>query len=725
MSERTANYPGDAERRQDGILDILWDELKPFPDRGRITLRLAIACTAIVLVSNTFRLPLQDVLPFFVLFVSKEEKVSTAITVLLVLFAITISVGAAILIFKFAGDRAEFRIPAMAVEIFVGMYLFRILSVGPVGFILAFIVSVTQSLVDLFPTPEEAVHQFLWVWVAVSLSASLAWVANLLLFPIPANRVLQRELVAGWGTVVAATTELTTGSPFAARSLLRPLAKRGPIRLLKLLKLSLIAAPGLRLKQAQLMRMILSLDKIAKLTFSYAGALLKSPGPVPISSAEKAILGQLKENSEHFGQEFAAGFVPSGVTTSSAARDGRALASETSAVGDGRAQPGFQAVKLAEAQSTLEDLVTKDTEDQEPKAASRQKKSLFVADAFTNPRHVQFALKVTLAGMLGYFFYTASDYFGIHTVYYTPLIIALASAGATIHKGVLRIVGCMIGVTLGLICSIWLIPRFETLGVYLLIVFCLHGLAAWICAGSERISYVGLQIALAFDLGVLKDYGPPPNIDPLRDRFIGIILGVCIISIVFALVWPESAQSMAREKLAAGLRAIARLLHLGGSNDGSQSLGAQGEQLELEIASRLSEANAFEEQAAFEVLLYGSKASDGPNLKKATAAIEEIYVASLPWLREQRSGLTSQDGEEAKTAPGPTKPLVDTMEAMADLMDQSHLQNAEQNQSRIDHLIKDEEKDLASRVNYRSDSLEELIGAVREFQVLALARQKV
>jgi multidrug resistance protein MdtO len=710
MSERTANYPGDAERRRDGILDILWDELKPFPDRGRITLRLAIACTAIVLVSNTFRLPLQDVLPFFVLFVSKEEKVSTAITVILVLFAITISVGAAMLIFKFAGDRAEFRIPAMAVEIFVGMYLFRILSVGPVGFILAFIVSVTQSLVDLFPTPEEAVHQFLWVWVAVSLSASLAWVANLLLFPIPANRVLQRELVAGWGTVVAATTELTTGSPFTARSLLRPLAKRGPIRLLKLLKLSLIAAPGLRLKQAQLMRVILSLDKIAKLTFSYAGALLKSPGPVPISSAEKAILGQLKENAEHFEQEFAAGFVPSGVTTTSAARDGRA-------------QPGFQAVKLAEAQSTLEDLVTKDTEDQEPKAASRQKKSLFVADAFTNPRHVQFALKVTLAGMLGYFFYTASDYFGIHTVYYTPLIIALASTGATIHKGVLRIVGCMIGVTLGLICSIWLIPRFETLGVYLLIVFCLHGLAAWICAGSERISYVGLQIALAFDLGVLKDYGPPPNIDPLRDRFIGIILGVCIISIVFALVWPESAQSMAREKLAAGLRAIARLLHLGGSNDCSQSLGAQGEQLELEIASRLSEANAFEEQAAFEVLLYGSKASDGPNLKKATAAIEEIYVACLSWIREQRSGLTSQGGEEAKTAPGPSKPLVDTMEAMADLMDQYHPQNAKQNQSPIDHLIKDEEKDLGSRVNYRSDSLEELIGAVREFQVQASVRQ--
>ncbi len=716
MSERIANYPGDAERRPDGILDILWDELKPFPDRGRITLRLAIACTAIVLVSNTFRLPLQDVLPFFVLFVSKEEKVSTGITVLLVLFSITISVGAAILIFKFAGDRAEFRIPAMAVEIFVGMYLFRVLSIGAVGFILAFIVSVTQSLVDLFPTPEEAVHEFLWVWVAVSLSASLAWVASLLLFPIPANRVLQRELVAGWRALAAATTELTIGSPSAARSLLRPLAKRGPIRLLKLLKFSLIEVPGLRLKQAQLMRMILSLDKIAKLTFSYAGALLKSPGLIAISSAEKAILGQLTENAQHFEQEFADGFVPSSIATLSAVRDGHALPSS-------KTTGGFPAAKLAEAQSTLEDLVAKDTEDQEPKAASRQKKSLFVADAFSNPKYVQFALKVTLAGMLGYFFYTASDYFGIHTVYYTPLIIALASTGATIHKGVLRIVGCIIGATLGLLCSIWLIPRYETLGVYLLIVFCLHGLAAWVASGSERISYMGLQIALTFDLGVLQDYGPPTKIDPLRDRFIGIILGVCIISAVFALVWPESAQAIAREKLAACLRAIARLLDLSGSNDGTQSSSPQREQLELEIASRLSEANSFEEQAAFEALLYGSKASDRPNLENATAAVDEIYVACLPWIREQKSDLTPQDSEHPKTAPEFGEPLVAAMEALAGRMDQSHGQNAQQKQLPIDQLV--DEKDLGDRKNYYSDSFEELVRAVTELQVLASAHEKV
>jgi uncharacterized membrane protein YccC len=72
-----------------------------------------------------------------------------------------------------------------------------------------------------------------------------------------------------------------------------------------------------------------------------------------------------------------------------------------------------------------------------------------------------------------------------------------------------------------------------------------HGLAAWVAFGSERISYMGLQIALAFDLGVLTDYGPSTQIDPIRDRFIGIVLGILIISTVFSLVWPEDATSIA------------------------------------------------------------------------------------------------------------------------------------------------------------------------------------
>ena len=111
MPEKIANYTRADERRGVSFSKMFWDGLKPFPGRGLITLRLAVICTLIELVAQTFRMPLQDLLPFFVLFITKEEKVTTALSALLVLFSITLAIAAAILIYKATGDRAEFRIP--------------------------------------------------------------------------------------------------------------------------------------------------------------------------------------------------------------------------------------------------------------------------------------------------------------------------------------------------------------------------------------------------------------------------------------------------------------------------------------------------------------------------------------------------------------------------------------------------------------------------------------
>jgi multidrug resistance protein MdtO len=704
MPEKIANYARGDESRGVSFSKMFWDGLKPFPGRGLITLRLAVACTLIELVADTFRMPLQDLLPFFVLFVTKEEKVTTALSALLVLFAVTLAIVAAILIYKATGDRAEFRIPGIALEIFIGMYLFRVLSIPAVGWILGFVVAAAQSLVYLFPNAEETVHQFLWLWVAVAFSTVVAWLANLLLFPVSATRLLQREFVARCDAVSAAAEQLTTNQPSASALLLRPLVKGGPIRFLKLLKLSLIGSPDLRGKQVQLRRMILSLDKITRLIFSYAKAHLKSSASVAIASGEAAVLGGLKKEAKSFQQEFEAGFVPSPTATRPA--------TETA---------GIIASRLREAENTLQDLAGGDAESENhPQKAARRKPSLFVADAFSNPRHVQFALKVTLAGMIGYLFYTASDYYGIHTVFYTPLIIALASTGATVHKGFLRIVGCSIGGALGLICSIWVIPRFETLGTFLFIVFCVHGLAAWIAVGDDRISYIGLQIALAFDLGFLQGYGPPDSIDPIRDRFIGIVLGICIVTTVFAVIWPESADLSARERLAAGLRTIAQLLRVGRTHDGSQNSNSQREQLELEIASRLSEANSYEEQAAFEELIHGSIATERPKLENAIAATEEIYVCSLPWVREQRSGQTIQEDGQSKSTPEFAERLPNAVETCADRIDQRQRQIADQDQTPIDYLIEKTDSDAGKKAG----SLEELLSAVVELQVLVSARER-
>src|SRR6266436_1647063 len=345
MPEKVTNYARRAETHGVSFPRMFWDSLKPFPGRGRITLRLAVTCTLIVLVAYTFRMPFQDLMPFFVLFITKEEKVTTTVTALLVLIAVTLAIAVAILIYKSTGDRAEFRIPAIALEIFVGMYLFRVLSIGAVGWILGFVVAASQSLVYLFPSPEETVHQFLWLWVAIAFSTAVAWLANLLLFPISPTLLLQREFVTGWRAVSAATEQLAASQPSAGSQLLRPLVKGGPNRFRKLLKLSLIESHDLRRKQVQLSRMILSLDKITRLIFSYAKAQLKSPASIAIASKETAVLDGLKEQAQRFQQEFEAGSVPSRTATRPAMETGENIAP-----------------RLLEAENTLQDLAAGDAE---------------------------------------------------------------------------------------------------------------------------------------------------------------------------------------------------------------------------------------------------------------------------------------------------------------------------------------------------------------------------
>ncbi|MCL7999838.1 hypothetical protein M8994_16485 [Brucella sp. 21LCYQ03] len=43
----------------------------------------------------------------------------------------------------------------------------------------------------------------------------------------------------------------------------------------------------------------------------------------------------------------------------------------------------------------------------------------------------------------------------------------------------------------------------------------------WASAGSEKVTYGGVQIGLAFTLTVLPGFGPTTDMDTARDRIIG------------------------------------------------------------------------------------------------------------------------------------------------------------------------------------------------------------
>lgn len=211
----------------------------------------------------------------------------------------------------------------------------------------------------------------------------------------------------------------------------------------------------------------------------------------------------------------------------------------------------------------------------------------FVApDALTNPAYTRFAIKTTAAALICFLTYTAIDWQGIHTAMVTCYVAALGTTGETVHKLALRITGCLVGAAIGIASIFWVIPHIDGIGALMALVFlgCLVG--AWVSSGPERISYAGVQVALAFLLTVLQGFGPSISLDTAQGRILGILLGNLVVYLIFTRVWPAPVQGEVRARLASALAGLAQMARLApairpnsvGSAAAVESLAGQGEE---------------------------------------------------------------------------------------------------------------------------------------------------
>ena len=191
--------------------------------------------------------------------------------------------------------------------------------------------------------------------------------------------------------------------------------------------------------------------------------------------------------------------------------------------------------------------------------------ALFSMATLRSPDTVQFALKVTLAVMLSYAAESLLDWPAIHTCVVTCFFVTLGTLGESLHKAALRIAGALIGGALGIGTILLLMPVMTDLGDLLLAVAAVTLLAGWVACGSERISYAGWQIGIAYYLTVLQGYGPTLDMQTARDRVIGIVLGNLIVLVVFSTVWPVSVAQQVRRQVAAAITTIGASIGLGRS----------------------------------------------------------------------------------------------------------------------------------------------------------------
>src|SRR5262249_47337770 len=127
---------------------------------------------------------------------------------------------------------------------------------------------------------------------------------------------------------------------------------------------------------------------------------------------------------------------------------------------------------------------------------------------------------------------------------------------------------CLLGGALGFLSIVYLVPHMESIVSLALLTAAVSALAGWIAAGSDRISYAGLQVALAFFLCIYQGFAPDIQFHTIRDRLVGIVLGIVVMSAVFGLIWPETAALKMRVALVRMLRRLAQLVRIPAATPG-------------------------------------------------------------------------------------------------------------------------------------------------------------
>jgi multidrug resistance protein MdtO len=203
---------------------------------------------------------------------------------------------------------------------------------------------------------------------------------------------------------------------------------------------------------------------------------------------------------------------------------------------------------------------SKSMDEYRPPSDDLPRSKLVVPDALVNPEHFKFALKGCLAASLCYIIYKAIAWPGISTAVTTCLLTGLSTIGASRQKGILRIAGALIGgFLIGMGSQIFILPYLDSIAGFTILFILVTVFSSWFMTSSPRLSYFGLQAALAFYLINLQDFAAQTSLSIARDRVVGILLGLFMMWLVFDHLWGSRAAVEMRKTFVSGLRSLAQL----------------------------------------------------------------------------------------------------------------------------------------------------------------------
>lgn len=592
-------------------------ELASFPGRKQMTIRLVVTVVLVTIISMALQVPQLAFSAFFVFFVTKENRALTLLTGVVMMVGITVSTVVSLVLYQGTFDDPELRIPVMAGLVFAGMFLSRTFVIGPLGFVIGFFTALMQTIGESAPDTDSLVRGVLWLWVSVVYPIALTIFINQVLFPADPWPLLvgalKKRLDTAAGVLDRIIREGRTGGQ--TNYSLVELATRGTSPMLALLHFAESKSAVLKRRHTSLAAAISASDHLlnatAQLEFRPEQAL--SDEDLLCARAARAEIAEL---------------------TAVLPECEPILGPRKTAV-PRAAMPQLRELQFA-IESFRDGLIRYLTAEQTP-AVAPARKSLFSSDAFTNPAHVHFALKVTLAAMTCYLIYSGLGWPGISTAFVTCCFIALENTAATIRKGWLRLIGCATGGFFGYLAIIFAIPHMESLSSLVLLTAVGAALAGWVTAGTDRISYGGLQAAFAFYMCIFQGFAPETDFTIVRDRLVGIVLGIIVSATVYRYIWPEHAVDALRVTLARVLRALGRMVIIPHHDPVIAAEQAAADQLfgaikkDLDNSLRLSEVMVIEN-----VILHGEEHLSTQILERLTSHTQALSLMTLALLSQSK-----------------------------------------------------------------------------------------
>jgi multidrug resistance protein MdtO len=487
------------------LLRQIVHDLQPTPGRARDAWKATVAALCVCLFMLSTSMPFVDLGTYLVFLLAQRDSLRVRMMVwgsIAVAGLATLSVVGVMIV---AWDVAWLRLLLWTL-IFLGGFFFMRVAVEPDLFLGALvIVALCTFITDQVPLPNELLDQIGWLWALLPVVAGSVLLADWLFGRSTPRQTLQRQVWGMFRQVENAMRERAAGGQPVPWD---PEESRDTIARASLLAKARLLSPNQAGRCAELVRCLERLESRAE---QLGPAACPASWWQALAGALAALQHRLQKDPSY----------PPSIPWPDPPPD----------------------ALLAEALQELRASVERMTAGQPPGPdGALESLALLVPDWKTNPAYRSFALRATAATMGTYFFLSLTHWNGIHTCMITCVVTALTSTDGQIRKQNLRMVGAIIGALIGVGALLFFLPRHDSLAGLVGVLAVTSFVSAWVAVGPLRVYYAGYQMALAIYYVLLADPHISTRLEPIRDRLIGIFVGILAMRIAFVWLAPQGAS---------------------------------------------------------------------------------------------------------------------------------------------------------------------------------------